>query len=143
LGWLGLNLHIFFFNLLSIILSHSHDSCNEFNELTWLTRVFFILFLIEWFLNPSYNVKLVWNWASWLFFNLFFCRGYSVIMTCVSSLTSLPSLTQVIFFIFFIYFLEFHLSIFGCLRIKFHDLSQFALCEGYHGLITWDVSFVN
>ena len=104
LGWLGLNLHIFFFNLLSIILSHSHDSCNEFNELTWLTRFFFILFLIEWFLNPSSNVKLVWNWASWLFFNLFFCRGYSVIMTCVSSLTSLPSLTQVIFFIFFYLF---------------------------------------
>jgi hypothetical protein len=62
----------FLFNLLSIILSHSHDSCSEFNGLTWLTRVFFILFLIECFLNPSSNVKLVWNWASWLFFYLLF-----------------------------------------------------------------------
>jgi hypothetical protein len=41
-----------------------------------------------------------------------------------------------LFYFFLIYFLEFHLSIFGCLRIKFHDLSPFALCEGYHGLIT-------
>ena len=71
-----------------------------------------------------------------IIFQFIFLWGYFVLMTRVSSLTSLPSLTQVIFFIFFIYFLEFHLSIFGCLRIKFHDLSQFALCEGYHGLIT-------
>ena len=60
---------IIYFNLLYMGLSWSHDSCREFCRITMLTRVFFVLFLIEYIYFFNFILQ---KWIDWEL-NFIFC----------------------------------------------------------------------
>jgi len=63
LNWLGIEIHNYFFYLISKELSWSYNPGSEFCKLTWLTWVFLCYFLIKYFFKKisSFNIDLIDN----------------------------------------------------------------------------------